>query len=231
MKKFFNIVFAFAILLNSSISFASERLIEASGSYTMDSRLDETPKSATARAREEAKRAAVEKAGVYIQSYTKVIDLQFDTDEIQMVAARLLKIQNETSNVEIVEKNLLKFTVTITALVDDLNIEDLKDMMQNRQLLEELTRKNKEIQEKYDDLKKEMEKYSLEYDRANENQKAEIKKKVSRNEEDFSAIVAMERGNGFYFVKDYPQALTAYGEAIKLNPTLVEAYNNRGIIK
>lgn len=231
MKKFLSVAFTLAVVLSSSISFASETMIEASGTYIMDSRLNETPASATARAREEAKRAAVEKAGVYLQSYSKIVNLQLDTDEVQTVAARLLRIQNESSNIEIVENNLLKFTVTIAALVDDLNEADLKSMMQNRQSLEELTKKNKEIQEKYDALKKEMEKYSRDYDKANDNQKAEIKKNVARNSENFSAVETMERGNRFYFDKDYSQALMAYEDTIKLNPTWAEAYNNRGIVK
>ena len=41
----------------------------------------------------------------------------------------------------------------------------------------------------------------------------------------------MKRVNEFYFAKNYLQALTAYSEVVKLNSTLAEAYNNRGIIK
>ena len=82
MKKFLTLVIALTIFLCGSTTFAEEKLIEASGDYFMDSRLDETPASATARAREEAKRAAVETAGVYLQSYSKMVDLALDTDEV-----------------------------------------------------------------------------------------------------------------------------------------------------
>ena len=231
MKKFLTIIAALTIILSSSISAANERLIEATGNYIMDSRLDETAASATARAREEAKRAAVEKAGVYLQSYSKMVDLELDTDEVQTVAARLLKIQEESSNVEVVENNLLKFTVTIKALVDDLSDADLKAIMQDKQTLEELTRKNKELQEKYDALNREMEKYRNDFDKATDAQKADIKKGVARNVERFSAVDEFAKGNEFAFRKDYGQALTAYDAAIKLDPQLAEAYNNRGIIK
>lgn len=64
------------------MAFAKEELIEASGTYIMDSRLDETAASATARAREEAKRSATEQAGVYLKSYSKMIDFKLDHDEI-----------------------------------------------------------------------------------------------------------------------------------------------------
>ena len=231
MKKFLSILIAVVILSSCSITFAGEKLIEATGSYVMDSRLDETPASATNRAREEAKRIAVEKAGVYVETYSKSIDFELDSDIVQTVAAQLLKIQDETNSVEVVEKSLLQFKVTIKALVNELNEADLKTMMKDKQSLEELTRKNKEIQEKYDALKAEMEKYSKEFDSASDEQKTEIKKQVARNSERFLAVKAMERANDFHFAKDYAQAVKAYTEAINLNPNLAEAYNNRGVAK
>ena len=231
MKNIFAAVIVFAIIFNVSTSLASEKLIEASGEYIMDTRLDETFASATARAREEAKRAVAEKAGVYVQSYSKTIDLVLDTDEIQTVAARLLKIQEESSITQPAGANLLKFTVTIKALVDDLDENTLKSMMQNRQALEDLTRKNKELQEKYDALNRQMEKYRADFDSASNAQKIEIKKEVTRNTERFSAVDELAKGNDFSFRKDYSQALSAYDNAIRLDLQLAEAYNNRGIIK
>ena len=231
MKKFFSIVIALAVILTCATSSATEKLIEASGSYVMDSRLDETPASATARAREEAKRAAVEKAGVYLQAYSKTINLEFDTDEVRTVAARLLKIQDESSNVEVVENNLLKFTVTIKALIEDNQDEVLKTMMQDRQSLEEMTRKYNELQESYDALNRDMEKYKRDFNTANDTQRDEIKKEVARNTEKFSAVDELARGNELAFSKKFTQALEAYDAAIKLNPQLAEAYNNRGIVR
>ena len=230
MRKIFGIICAAAIIFSCSISSATE-LIEASGNYVMDSRLDETPASATSRAREEAKRAAIEKAGVYLESYSRAVDLELVEDEVKTVAARLLKIQSESSNVEVVEENLLKFTVTINALIDELNENDLKAIMQNKQSLAEETRKYKELQKEYDALKKQMEQLKRDYNTADDAQKVEIKKKVNRNSMNFSAVDATSRGNDFYYAKNYAQALAAYDEAVMLNPNLAEAYNNRGVVK
>ena len=231
MKKFFALIISLAIILTASNSFASENLIEASGSYVMDSRLDETPASATARAREEAKRAAVDKAGVYLKRYSKMIDLELVEDEVETVAAALLKIQNESSEVEIVEKNLLKFTVTIKALVNELSDEDLKSLIQDKQSLDDAARKYKELQEKYDALKNQMETLKRDYNKADDAQKEKIKHEAARNAKNFSAVEAMERGNKFSFAKNFEQALAAYDEAIELNPQLAEAFNNRGAVK
>lgn len=231
MKKLFKVIVAFVIILSSSTALANERLIEASGEYIMDSRLDETPASATARAREEAKRIATERAGVYVKTYSKMIDLELDTDEVRTVAASLLKVQEESSNVEVIEKNLLKFTVKIKALVDELDENVLKSMMQDKEALEKLTRQNKELQEKYDALNRQMERYRQEFDKAGKTRKIEIKKEVALNTEKFSAITEFAKGNNFSLTKDYARALAAYDRAISLDSKLAEAYNNRGIIK
>lgn len=233
MKKIFTLAVALALFLNVSTCAAAERIIEASGEYFMDIRLDETPASATARAREEAKRIAVERAGVYLRTHSKVEDFELVEDEIETIASSLLKILEEVPEVEPVgnEKNLLKFKVTIKALVNDLSEADLKNLMKDKQALAESARKYKELKAEYDALKAQMEQYKAEFDKANEARKVEIKKEVTRNSVDFSAVEAMARGNDFYFAKNYSQALAAYDEAIKLNPKLAEAYNNRGFIK
>ena len=233
MRKFFTLLVALAITLSVSTTLAAEQLIEASGEYVMDPRLDETFASATARAREEAKRAAAEKAGVYLRSYSKTINLELVEDEVETVASRFLKIQEElpTKMEPINNGALLKFTVTIKALVDDVDESKLKALMQDKPSMADATRKYKELQEKYDALKNQMETLKHRYDKANDAQRAEIKREVARNTENFSAVEAMGRGNDFYFAKNYSQALTAYDEAIRLNPKLAEAYNNRGIVK
>lgn len=231
MKNILTVLVALTIALSGSVVLAAEQLIEASGEYVMDMRLDETPASATARAREEAKRAAVEKAGVYIVSYSKTIDLELVEDEVQTVASRLLKIQSEEPKVETLNDRLIKFTVTIKALVDGLNETDLKALMNDKQSLEDAKRKYDELKEKYDALNKQMETFKRGYDTANDTQRLEMKRAVVHNTKSFSAVEAMARANEFYFAKNYSQALEAYDEALRLNPKLAEAYNNRGIVK
>ena len=231
MKKFFTLLVAFLTALTCSTVLANEKLIEASGEYVMDSRLDETPSSATNRAREEAKRSAVDKAGVYLQSYSKRVGLVLAEDEIRTVSARLIKIQDESNNVEVIGNNLLKFTVDIKVLVEELDENALKSIINDRSTLEELTRKNKELQEKYDALNRQMNEYRSAYDSASESEREEIKQNVTRNAEKFSAVNEFSKANDFSGRKNYSQALAAYDTALRLDPQFAEAYNNRGIIK
>ena len=224
MKKFLGItILIFA--LSCQIVFAKQEIIEASGNYIMDSTLDETPASATARAREEAKRAAIEKAGVYLQSYSKMVNLELDYDEVKTVAAQILQIQDEQRKIEPYQDNLLKFTVTIKALVDTNDEERLKTIMQDKNNLEEATERYKKLQAEYDALKNQMEQLKKNYNSANA---AEIKKSVAQNNKYFDALLELEQGNNFYFQKNYQSAIQAYSRAINLNPNFAEAYNNRG---
>lgn len=224
MKKIF-ILTILIFALSCQIVFAKQEIIEASGSYIMDSTLDETPASATARAREEAKRAAIEKAGVYLQSYSKMVNLELEYDEVKTVAAQLLQIQDEQRKIEPFEDNLLKFTVTIKALVDTNDEERLKTIMQDKNNLEEATERYKKLQAEYDALKNQMEQLKKNYNSANV---AEIKKSVAQNNKFFDALLEMEQGNNFYFQKNYQSAIQAYSRAINLNSNFAEAYNNRG---
>ncbi len=227
MKKFLGITFL-VFALSCQIVFAKQELIEATGTYIMDSNLDETPASATARAREEAKRAAIEKAGVYLQSYSVMKDFVLEYDEVKTVAAQLLKIQDETKKIEPYQDDLLKFTVTIRAIVEDSNDEILKTIMQDKNNLEEATERYKKLQAEYDTLKKQMDELKQNYNSADDSQKAEIKNSVAQNSKYFNALLELEQGNKFYFNKNYQSAIQAYSRAINLNSNFAEAYNNRG---
>lgn len=208
---------------------AAIQTIEASGVYVMDSRLGETTEAATARAREDAKRAAAEKAGVYVESYSKMVNMVLEEDEVRTIAAQVLKIQGEQSKVAVIEDNLLQFTVTITALVDD-NGADMKNALSaNRSSLVESTRRNNELQKAYAELKQQMEDLKRQYASANDVQRQTIKTQAARNTERLGAVEELEKANVYYLRSNYGQALASYTRALQLDPRLHEAYNNRGL--
>lgn len=230
MKDFFKI-FSLTLLifgLSFQTTFAKSELIEASGSYTVDLKVDETFASGTARAREEAKRAAIEKAGVYVQSYSKMINLELDYDEVKTVSAQLLKIQDEKIDSKNLEGGLLEIIVTIQALVEVQDNKIFETIMSDKNRLEEATERYNKLQAEYDALKKQMDDLKKNYNSSNENQRQQIKNSVAQNNKYFNALLELEQGNNFYFQKDYQNAIQAYSRAINLNPNFAEAYNNRG---
>lgn len=230
MKIFFRIcVLAICIFgLSFKSTFAAEEIIEATGRYVMDLKVDETLAQGTARAREEAKRAATDKAGVYLQSYSKMINLELEYDEVQTVAASLLKIQDEKISSKSLDDGLLEVSVTIKALVETNNEETLKAIMADKQRVSDATERYKKLQEEYDALKAQMEQLKKDYKSANDSKKTEIKQSIAQNNKYFEAFLALEEGNNAYFNTNYQQAISNYNRAININPNFAEAYNNRG---
>ena len=227
MKKILLITFSIVASMFGNVSAAE--LIQASGTYIMDSRLDETPASATARAREDAKRRAAQQAGVYVESYTKVANLMLEESEVQTIAASVLKIQDEKTSITVMEENLLKFTVEITALVDDTDPQVLQSMLANRESFDESVRRNLKLQREYDELKLQMEDLKRQYESADANQREKIKIESAQNISRLNSLEDLEKANEFYVRQNYVSALEYYNHALEINPNSAEAYNNRGL--
>ena len=81
MKNIFMlIIFLSCLIARPGLGEADE--IIAEGSYNMGD--GETPTVAESRALLNAKRAALERAGTYVESYTKVRNFQLTQDQIQV---------------------------------------------------------------------------------------------------------------------------------------------------
>ena len=227
MKKMLLLTLSIVASMFGNVSAAE--LIQASGTYIMDSRLDETPASATARAREDAKRRAAQQAGVYVESYTKVANLMLEESEVQTIAASVLKIQDEKTSITVMEENLLKFTVEITALVDDTDPQVLQSMLANRESFDESVRRNLKLQREYDELKLQMEDLKRQYESADANQREKIKIESAQNISRLNSLEDLEKANEFYVRQNYVSALEYYNHALETDPNSAEAYNNRGL--
>ena len=74
---------------------AAPQVIEATGVYIMGD--NDSPKIARDAARQEAMRAAVEKAGVYVESYSRTKNMQLTEDDVKMISGAVLKVIKEDS--------------------------------------------------------------------------------------------------------------------------------------
>src|SRR3989304_4822769 len=79
------------LLLLPSLSAAAVKEIIAEGSYNMGD--GETPNVAESRALVQAKAIALERAGTYVASYSKVKNIKLMEDEIQVVASGLMDVE------------------------------------------------------------------------------------------------------------------------------------------
>ena len=144
-------IFALIVLLiiPSAVQ-ADTKTITSDASYIMGD--GETPGFAEERTLQKAKQAALEEAGTYVQSYTKVQNLNLTTDEIQTIAGGILQI-------EVLEKTRtllsdgLRFYTKIRASVSTEKMEELARRIKGRDVAEEYTK----LQEDYARLNDELE--------------------------------------------------------------------------
>lgn len=142
---------------------AAPQVIRASGTYIMGD--NDSPKIARDAARQEAMRVAVEKAGVYVESYSKTKNMELTEDEVKTISGAVLKVIDEDAVPEL-KGSTLRYTVNLTAEVDPDAI-DLQAMMANKAELEKL-------QAERDALKKQNEELLAAYEKAKGREKREI---------------------------------------------------------
>ncbi len=211
--------------LPAPVVFAEMRTIEADGYYIMGDDLEENQGVAKERAREDAKRAASEKVGVFIESISEVKNSELTRDEIRTISANILKVISAPVMPEVSGESI-KFHCHITVTVDTSNVTD--QLLQDRQKLDELLRQNKEQAAEIDRLNAEIKNLRDKFKNASESERAEINAKVRRNEEQFTAAQWNNKGLEFYNSGEYNKAIECLNKAIELNPALDMAFCNLG---
>ena len=104
-KIFFMILVACVAALPNE-TFAAPEKFEAVGVYAVGNGEDESPKIAKARTKKEALRIALDKAGLYLQSVSKAVNNKLTKDELQVLAAAVLKVQRENISKKVDGKNI-----------------------------------------------------------------------------------------------------------------------------
>ena len=128
---------------------AAPEIIEADGVYMMGD--NDTPKSARDAARNEAMRAATERAGVYIESVSEVRDYALTRDEIRTVAAAVLRVLDEQVTPELISE-AWRYRVHLVCAVDTEGI-DLAALAHDKAELARLTEERDALQRENDDLR------------------------------------------------------------------------------
>ena len=126
-----------AIFCGSPASAAPQTITTEGTSIVGDS---DTPKDARAAARREAMRAAVEQAGIYVESYTETQNLTLTKDEVRMVAGTILHVTSEEAIPEIIDGKTWQYRVRLTCTVDT----DAVDVASLAQKKEEIARLEEE---------------------------------------------------------------------------------------
>ena len=146
-KIFIGLALAVSLILPCAGGAAPQQ-ITASGAYVMGE--NDSPKIAKDAARQEAMRAATEKAGVYVESYSKTKNMELSADEVRVISGAVLKVLREQAVPEL-SAGVWKYTVTLTCEVDTDKI-DLQAMVENRNKLEKLQQERDALKKQNDEL-------------------------------------------------------------------------------
>jgi len=219
--KLITCLFMVLFIIVPAICFAEVKEIIADGTYIMGD--GETPVVAEERALLQAKRAAVEEAGVYIESYSQVQNLRLTKDEISIIASGIV----ETVVLEkqrLIADGGIKFWVKVKCTV---NTDSVASKLHNSSTMESL----RKIQEDYaqamqqiDELKKKLAQAQ------NEASKKEILSQISNNDQKFTAIEWFEKATEYSQAGNIDKAIEAYSKAIEINPNYSYAYCDRGVM-
>lgn len=147
---FIKLLILLSALTYSSSAWADIKVITAEATYTMGD--GESPSFAEAMVLQKAKQMALEQAGTYVESYTKVHNLSLSTEEIQTIAGGVLKVEVLEKQRELIGDGLRHY-VKIKATVTTDKMEELARRIKGKHVAAEY----KTLQEYYARLSKELE--------------------------------------------------------------------------
>jgi hypothetical protein len=149
-RSFLSILASLFILIVPLVAHAETKILTAEANYTMGD--GETPSFAEAMALQKAKQMALEQAGTYVESYTKVQNLDLTTEEIQTIAGGVLQVEVLDNSRTLIGDGL-RFFVKIKATVTTDKMEELAQRVKGKNVAKEY----KTLQEDYAQLVKEIE--------------------------------------------------------------------------
>src|SRR3990167_7623898 len=173
MRKYIFPILVSVLLFYPLQGFAEVKEIISEGTYNMGD--GETPSVAESRALLQAKRTALEQAGTYVESYTKVKNLQLTEDEIKVLSSGIMEVEILDKKRTVVGDGF-HFWVQIKARVNPDKIEEMAKRVKEKSVVEDY----KKIQEAYDKSQREIEELKKQLSQAKgEKEKKQVEAKIT----------------------------------------------------
>jgi Flp pilus assembly protein TadD len=207
-------------------AYAEPTVVTSEGKYVMGD-LD-SKKDAKALALMEAKRLALEKTGTYLQSVSEVKDFQLTKDQVSSLAAGIMSVEVLKEDWRMSGENMM-VTILIRATVDT---SHLKDHMASIRDDERNVEDYKNIQNQLATLQKELSELKTQNaaqasGKGKEPAKQEAREKHEGIIKKMSALESLEKGNAALAAGSWSDALSAFTQAIALDPQAGDAYTGQ----
>ena len=205
---------------------AEIKTYEGSDEYIMSE--FETIDIAKQRAKQKAERAAQEKAGVFIESNTQVVNMMVTKDEIRTMTGGILKIVDVQYDLKpLADGKSLIIRATVKADIDSDDIE--KWLNRGTDERSELVAQNVELQKAI--AAQDAQIAELKRQLAAKPQDAEkISEQFAAEDKVFRSNQELAEAGKFYYNGDFSGARNLCTKAIELNPDNATAYSIRGAI-
>ena len=214
-----------------SFSSASPQLFEADGECVMGNTGVENVAVAEEKARNEARRAASEQAGIFVQSISEVQNGKLTKDQLIVYSASLLKVEYSNIVFEPIP-NVSAVTVKchVKAWIDpdevlkkcaEVTAEQAENQVKIKKDQDAYREKNEtEIAELRDRYEKSVD----------DTQRQEVAVAIKRNEEKFTASQIYQNGSECYNRGDTAEAINLYNQAIKMDDKYAAPWTGLGWI-
>lgn len=209
-----------------SIVHAAVETYVGTGEYIMGD--FETPDTAKQRARARAEQNAREQAGVYVQSYSRMVNFKLLEDEVVTLSCGVIRVLDVQYSMEpIADGKTILCKATLKADIDTSEIDDWikRDPQERAELIaqnRELKRLNDEQERQINSLKAQLAGAS------NQNDRDRLVNEIGTADQAFLCNRKLEEGDKLFAAKNYSGAIAAYDEALTLNPNSAAAYDRRG---
>jgi tetratricopeptide (TPR) repeat protein len=209
--------------LNPALAlYAETREIVAEGTYIMGD--GETPIIAEGRAVEQAKRYAVEQAGTYVKSYSRVKNFVIAEDEIEVLASGMLEI-TILDKKRTVEADALKFWVKLKATVKPDKIDVIVERIRENGIGQEYAR----IKDAYDKTQAELTKLKEQLAAAKEEpERKKIIGEFSVQEKEFRTHQLFSDALSAFSAGRMDEAIELLSRTVGEDPSFNQAYQLRG---
>ena len=206
------------------VLYAETKEIVAEGTYIMGD--GETPIIAEGRAVEQAKRYAVEQAGTYVKSYSRVKNFEIAEDEIEVLASGMLEIIILDKK-RTVEAEAVKFWVKLKATVKPDKIDVIVERIRENGMGQEYA----QIKDAYDKSQAELAKLKEQLAAAKaEPERKEIIGKLNVQEKGFRSRQLQSDALRAFSAGHMDEALELLARTVAENPAFSPAYLLRGFL-
>lgn len=213
----------FALFQSPAHVYAETQVIIAEGTYNMGD--GETPSVAEERALLAAKRAAMEQAGTYLESYTRFINAQLTEDEIRVLASGSMEVNVLEKRRTLNPDGGLNVWVKIHAKVTSDTIDELVKRIKANDVVEDYSKLKSQyakLQEQYNALKSSLSDPAALVDRQ------AVTVKMIDNERAWLVNRWFEAGSDYMLNGKYREAAEAFTKSFTLNKKNAEAAKKIG---